>query len=451
MKKIFYAIFMAIILCSCKKYLDIKSDKTLVVPLTLQDAQALLDAYGRLNNSYPSSGSISDDDFYVSDVFFNTMTTANQNIYAWNKNALIDNDWSLMYTNVLYANEALETIEKITPDGSNIADWKRLKGTALFFRSYALYHAAQYFSEPYNKSIAATKPGIPLRLQSDVNIPDVRSSMQETYDQIITDLLSASTLLPVSVAPVSRPSRAAAFGALARIYLAIGEYELSGKYADSCLQLNSSLLNYNSLDVNAAAPFIRFNTEVIFPGTIQVSSVLGVSNWRADTILYQSYNANDLRKKLFFKTNGSGTALFFGFKGSYDGTTTGSIFNGLTVDEMYLTRAECFARQGNIIAAMNDLNTLLVTRWKTGTYIPYTSVTADDALTKILSERRKELVARAIRWFDLRRLNQDNRFAKTLTRLIGGVIYQLVPNDTRYTFYIPSSVISFTGMQQNTR
>jgi len=77
MKKIFYAIFMAIILCSCKKYLDIKSDKTLVVPLTLQDAQALLDAYGRLNNSYPSSGSISDDDFYVSDVFFNTMTTAN--------------------------------------------------------------------------------------------------------------------------------------------------------------------------------------------------------------------------------------------------------------------------------------------------------------------------------------------------------------------------------------
>lgn len=449
MKKIMCFVLLASLFSGCKKFLEATSDKQLVVPQTLQDAQALLDSYGRMNNSYPTSGSLSDDDFYLADTYYNTMTTANQNLYTWNKEALIDNEWGTVYTNVLYANIALETIDKITPALNTDALRRQLKGAGLFFRSYSFYHLAQYFAVPYIKGTA--EKGIPLRLRSDINIPTVRASLEDTYRRITDDLTEASLLLPVTVTPVSRPSRAAAFSALARVYLIMGEYEATRKYADSSLQLNSTLLNYNSLDPNAAAPFTRFNREVIFPSTVQVAGALSVTNWRVDTVLYQTYPPNDLRKKLFFRTNGSGAATYYTFKGSYDGTTSGSVFNGLTVAEMYLTRAECYARQGKITEAMNDLNALLITRWKTGTYIPFSAISADDALAKVLLERRKELVARGLRWFDLRRLNPDPRFAKTLTRQISGVQYQLAPNDTRYTFYIPSAVIALTGIEQNKR
>lgn len=451
MKKLLYFICLVCLVCGCKKYLAAKTDKQLVVPSTLADAQALLDNYTRLNNSYPSSGSISDDDFYLPDTYYNSLTTANQNLYSWNKDVTIDNDWNGLYSNILYTNLALETIAGITPTSASLADWNRLKGTALFFRSYALYHAAEYFSAQYDSATAEGKPGIPLRLQSDVTLPDVRSSLKETYVQIVTDLTSASHLLPVVITPVSRPSRAAAFALLARVYLSMQAYSLAGKYADSCLSIKSTLLNYNLSDPNAAAPFPRFNAEVIFPSVQLVAGSLNVTNWRCDSVLYQSYAANDLRKKLFFKTNGTGAALYYGFKGSYDGTTSGALFSGLAVDEMYLIRAECNARQGNISAAMGDLNTLLLTRWETGTYLLQTATTAEDALIKILAERRKELIARGIRWFDLRRLNMDPRFAKTAVRLINGMTYQLKANDTRFVFYIPAGVIALTGMEQNLR
>jgi hypothetical protein len=52
---------------------------------------------------------------------------------------------------------------------------------------------------------------------------------------------------------------------------------------------------------------------------------------------------------------------------------------------------------------------------------------------------------------DLRRLNKDSRFAKTVLRKLYGITYLLPPNDNRYTFYIPQSVIDISGIQQNQR
>jgi len=444
-------LFVSVVCLSCKKYLAAKTDKQLVIPSTLQDAQILLDAYSVMNTFYPNIGSLSDDDIYLADAFYSSTNVTNQNNYTWSRDAINENDWSFMYANVVSANLALETVQKIEPVNSNLSDWKRVKGSALFFRAYAFFHLAQYYGEPYDKATALQKPGIPLRLSSDVTAPDIRAGMEETYQRITGDLKEAAQILPVSNPPLSRPSKASCYAALARVYLIMEDYVQAGIYADSALQLNSSLLNYNSLDPNAAAPFTRFNAEDIFHNNVLVTTALSVTNNRVDTLLYQSYAVNDLRKTLFFKTNGTGAAAYFTFKGSYDGSTGGSLYNGLAVDEMYLIRAESSARQGNTSAALSDLNTLLVKRYKTGTFVPVTATGADDALNKILAERRKELVSRGLRWLDLRRLNKDSHFAKTLTRKINGVTYLLPPGDPRYTFYIPDIVIRLTGMQQNVR
>jgi len=168
-----------------------------------------------------------------------------------------------------------------------------------------------------------------------------------------------------------------------------------------------------------------------------------------DSVLFGSYDANDLRKTIFFKNLGTG--LGYSFKGNYDGSIFGQLFNGIAVDELYLLRAEAQARLGNKDAAMADINTLLQKRYKTGFFVPLTATTAADALRKVLTERRKELVGRSRRWFDLRRLNQDPNFAISIYRKVNGTTYQLAPNDNRYTFYIPLNVVALTGMEQNTR
>lgn len=49
MKTTLYIAAMLLLMTSCKKYLDLKSDKENVIPETLQDAQAMLDNYGSMN------------------------------------------------------------------------------------------------------------------------------------------------------------------------------------------------------------------------------------------------------------------------------------------------------------------------------------------------------------------------------------------------------------------
>ena len=124
--------------------------------------------------------------------------------------------------------------------------------------------------------------------------------------------------------------------------------------------------------------------------------------------------------------------------------------NGITSDEFYLTRAECFSRANNANKALEDLNTLLSNRWKTGTYTPLANLQGANLLNLILKERRKELIFRALRWNDIRRLNKEG-FNITPIRNLNGTIYTLPPNDPRYALPIPPDVITLSGIPQNNR
>jgi hypothetical protein len=100
---------------------------------------------------------------------------------------------------------------------------------------------------------------------------------------------------------------------------------------------------------------------------------------------------------------------------------------------------------------MADLNTLLSNRWNSS-FVPRTAANAAEALAIILTERRKELPFRGTRWTDLRRLNKDSRFAKTLIRPMNTISYTpLAPGDVRYTLLIPQAAIDLGGITQNVR
>jgi hypothetical protein len=99
---------------------------------------------------------------------------------------------------------------------------------------------------------------------------------------------------------------------------------------------------------------------------------------------------------------------------------------------------------------MKDLNTLMIKRWKTGAFVPFTASTTSEALSLILEERRKETLFRGLRWLDLRRLNSEGANI-TITRGVDNKTYTLPPNSLRYVLPLPPDVINITGVPQNER
>lgn len=441
---------LAIIAGSCKKgWLDAKPDKKIVAPSTLEDYQAVLDNTNEVFNvNQPGLGEIGSGDFYLLDNNWSSLyTNTEKNAYTWAKDIYegetYAQDWPAPYQQVFNADVVLEGLANIPEDASNKAERDAIKGSSLFYRAYAFYVLAQEFAKPYDKSSAATDPGIPLRLSSDVTIKSVRATVEQTYNQIIGDLKASIGLLQVTPKYKTRPSKPGAYAMLARTCLSMNDYANALLYADSCLQLSDTLIDFDLLDTTTYYPIPPLNVEDLFNSTMINYFIFDPSNLIVDSLLYQSYDTNDLRRRVYFKDNGGHTS----FRGSYSGNL---LFGGLATDEVYLIRAECYARAGNAPAAMQDLNHLLKARWDSS-FTPLAASDADDALRKVLTERRKELVFRGLRWTDLRRLNMDPRFADTLTRVVNGQTYTLLPGSQHYVLPIPDNEIEVSGIQQNPR
>ena len=65
-------------------------------------------------------------------------------------------------------------------------------------------------------------------------------------------------------------------------------------------------------------------------------------------------------------------------------------------------------------------------------------------LVKVLEERRREFAFLGIyRFVDLKRLNKESRFQKTITHSADGQTWTLPPNDNRYIIPIPPVVKGF--------
>lgn len=435
---------------SCKKnWLDEKSNSALFVPATLDDCQILLDNNSRINAREPGIGEIGADDYFKLHSDWQTAQEPERNMYTWHPDIYGSQpspEWRNEYEKIYYANAVLSTIEKVPVTSTNTAQWNSIKGAALFLRAAGHYNLVSLFAKPYDAATAATDLGIPVKTSPDVNQPAVRGNVKAVYDQVIADLNEAKQLLPLTVIAKTRPSKVAAEGLLADVYLTMGNYDMALENADAALGKYSTLLNYNTLDPASLTPFTRFNNEVIYHA-VQISyGIMVLGTAYIDTLLYQSYHDDDLRKVLYFRNRTIG----FSFKGSYNQSGT-SFFSGITTDELYLIRAECYARKNNIPAAMADLNSLLQTRWKTGTYTDMTAGSQAAALTLVLAERRKELVFRGRRWNDLRRLNKDPNHAITLKRVLNSQTYTLPPNDLRYVYPIPIEEITRSGIEQNPR
>lgn len=436
-----------VLLGACGDFLDGKSDKRLAIPESVSDFQALLESPTILL-SEPMYGEVSSDDYYLRANDWAALGSEfERRAYTWEPDYLYGegiNDWTIFSNAVYVANTVIEGLEKM--EDKTHPEYSHLLAQARFLRGRRVLQASFIWCAAYDPATAGAMLGLPLRAGVDFNETSVRASLEQTYQQIIADLSASVTHLPVRPLNVIRPSRPAAYGTLARAYLYMGDYAKAYAYADSCLQISSTLLDFNTINAAAARPMPPANVEVLYECGFAASQILGITRMRVDSTLYAMYDPNDLRKSVFFQPNPEGS---HSFKGTMM-QVGNSYFSGISTSEMYLVRAESAYRMGNVTRAQDDINQIRKARYRNGSFVPIVLSAQADPMAFILAERRKELAFRSLRWTDIKRLNSDG-YQMGITRRIDQQRYDLPANDLRFSLPIPEDVIEMSGMQQNPR
>ncbi len=455
----FLAVFVLLAATGCRNgFLDAKPDTNIIQPETLDDFEGLLENTNILGSSALPTLSADEYEFISYEIYQSARRAAERNAYIWSSDIFggeIDaGDWSTPYECIFYANSVLAGLAKMEPSQTEHDHYNFLKGWALFHRAFAYYDLVSNFAPAFDEATADDDLGVPLKTNPSIEDVQPRASVRRNYDLILSDLQQSAALLSAipSLNNRNRPSRAASHALMARIYLSMRKYDLAELHADSSLSLYHKLIDYNTISQSSTTPFTITNDELLFRKTTTTdytSINLSPSNryYTISAALLQLYHADDLRPLVYFRKQNSGA---YTMKMMYNGSSSLYSFTGLATDEVYLIKAECAARRNDRSVSLSFLNALLINRYKKNSFVPFDAGNEDVLLTRILEERRKELIWRGLRWTDLKRLNMEGANL-TLVRELNGTRYTLPANDPRYVFPIPNHEITRSGIPQNQR
>ncbi|PUV24505.1 RagB/SusD family nutrient uptake outer membrane protein [Sphingobacterium athyrii] len=424
-----------IAMIGCKKYLSEEPSKQSSLQ-TVDQMEALINNAGTFAAEPNCTAAYSTDDCEITKELYSknpSVFGADQLQYyvfgiegVANQNP--DQLWSGEYEKIFTANLILENIDKVKGDD---AIRRRVKADAHFIRAYSNWVLVNYYCAPYSPENLGSL-GLPLKKTVDFLESGKRATLKETYDFILSDVAEAQKTAPDDVDPLLpwRSSQKTISAFLSRFYLFTGDYDKSLAEANKALTTSSrSLVDYNSLAQGNSATYSVNNSTITLNYTV-------LNDWKSyngSKYLYwqESYytryvtnpyqwfipsakllalydTQNDLRYKKFMIKNGGlrmsvSDPAAFRYTMFYDGQY---LPEGLTVAEVLLNKAEALARKGDL-TAMDPLNQLRKKRMTTGHYVPLTATAKEDAITKVLEERRREMPF-SMRWYDIRRFSVND-------------------------------------------
>src|SRR5690606_26129962 len=215
MKNTITIIISSILMWGCSNdFLDVSNPSRLspaVFPKSIADMEQEVTAiYGQLTQQglygkriFAKGTFVTDhtvDMSWTADAYWNQLTT-NQ---ITPDNTYISTLWFAFYKVVNCANTVLLEAGRINTAGFSPEDTKRLsqmKGEALFWRGWAHQHLVALWGEGFAANGDGDTQGIALRLEvasspDQLTIP--RNTVDEVYDQILSDYTEAIALLPTS-------------------------------------------------------------------------------------------------------------------------------------------------------------------------------------------------------------------------------------------------------------
>ena len=461
--KIVLAVCVAVMMTGCNDFLDIKP-KGEKIPKTVTDFETLLndESVQKISDTYPAYLT---DDVYLPDVAqgtatpgLNSVDQSIRNLYLFKKEvfgeAQDDGFWFASYNRIYYYNTVIDNI--MGAEGINEQQKRSIQAEAMISRALEYLYLVNGYAKHYDMRTAEADPGVPLILDEDIAKKNlVRASVKDVYAQILSDLQNALPNLPVQAkGNAFRASKAAGYGVLAKTYLYMGNYAEALKAANEVLKMNNSLLDLKKYAVVKPQSSIgRTNVpqDIENPENIYIKFapyVYGLSSkvFGSDELI-SLFSEDDMRLQVYFTKNFRNIPT-----NKYVWAPYLRANLAVSTPEIYLIAAECEARVGDVGRAMALVNKLRDNRIKNNTAL--TATDKDDALKKVLEERRRELaMSGMVRYIDLKRLNQEVRFAKSVIHITGDGTFRLEPNSPLYVLPIPAKVMRFNSktIQQNER
>lgn len=472
MKKIYILIMIGLLSVACEEdFLDeAQSKSTSVVIETVDHIESLYEYHNVNSRMWGYTNAFAHDNAHMPQEILDETSSFSPEIIAHHTlGTTIDrsNDtyWRDQYRRLAVPNKGLELLKEGLLIGDDQKQIDRLiaeshyQRAAVFFDllvEYALYPSVANENEM----------GIVLKRSSSFEESQVRASLKESVAGIIEEIDNALQYYPPNA---SKPSHwridISSINALAaRFYLYLGDYDKAKFHSDAALSGFSTMTNYE--DVVSISPYSKWWGNFVYPNTTDFGT--GSPEWLeffGDHYAYQQnenpawntspsqelldlYDDNDLRKIFFvkdwFDRYGAETNKWYAY--IIWGPTT---INGREgVPEMYLTRAECKAREGDFAGAMADVEMVRINRFNASDYValPIPS-SVEEAVNIVIDERRREDPF-DYRFMDIKRLNNDPITDPIiLTRSINGETIVIQPDNRGYARPIGDEVIELSGGQ----
>ncbi|BDD10037.1 membrane protein [Fulvitalea axinellae] len=364
--------------------------------------------------------------------------------------------WIQAYRATLSCNSILSNIDNIEAE---VDTKNRVKGESLIIRSLALFDMVRSFAQPYQVGGGA-QLGVPIITQDSLTISTTtiyrpyRSPVERVYEQIIKDLSSAKQIMKEGGA-IGRTSRNAATALLSRIYLyrRANNTDLEAVVTQASEIINSGDYSLIPTDEYLASWGENGEDEAIFEFIFTKNDDRGANNIgrmylpegygdiRPLNRFVDMFADNDVRKGLF-QEDPQGV-LYINKYPSLDGILGLASPRVIRLAEIYLNRAEAYARLGMYDEAKADLNTI-IERATIGTFTPIDPPN-DEVLDRILLERSKELFAEGHRSYDIFRTGGDMVRYGWMSEDEGEILFTIKTGDYNSILAIPQRDIDVNG------
>lgn len=363
-------------------------------------------------------------------------TTFNE---AAHRLSLSDNNlYANCYDYILRSNIVISNIDA----SSGTTAIKQLaKAEARVMRAWDHFILVNTYAKAYDPATASTDGGVAIVDAYDLEATPAKATVEQVYQFIIDDLEASLPLLQDTTASPYHPSKAFAYALAAKVYLFHRDYSKALDAAKASLALKNDLIDYVALAAaggpTKATTYAKGNNpEVLnyaYQGGPSDNPIYYYGMLSPEMVVL--YGTQDERYNKFFKTTGNSPYNFDQGSGAalWNASITYSNFQymsvGLRTAEVYLMKAEAEARLGNLAAATATLNTLRATRIQPAGATLATANTVQEAMHRVIDERRRELLFGFNRFWDLKRFNTETDYQKTLTRTFP-VVTTTVPQHT---------------------
>jgi len=328
------------------------------------------------------------------------------------------NYYETAYNTIYGANVVLDNVANIS-DASALQK-NRMLADAYTIRALCHFDLVRVFAQAYNFTPDASHQGIVIKPRNTAvtDITGTKATVKQVYDFINNDLDTAIRLyrnsVPIYAIGDARTflSEDAAKAIKARVALYQENWAEVIRLSSEVIATNRYVLVSNG---NYAAAWRGkiIHPESIFElafgnriaeslGTFYNPTFVGTAGGyiAVSTDLRNLFAANDVRGlqgTMFNAVRDGGT---FTFTRKYQGINdTANNVKLYRASELWLSRAEAYAKQGNITAALSDLNRI---RQRANPTAPaFTTTDAAVLLNEIFDERRRELCFEGHIFFDL--------------------------------------------------